>query len=352
MNYYFLLPELGRGGAEQVSLQLAHKIKNEGKKVIFVNIGKRSGELLDQIEGNFELISLNCSRVLGAFVKLYNFFKDKNEVVIFSSREHLSVVVLIVNIFLKKRVIVRIPSMPKNKLGTGWTGFKEKIILKLNKCLLPIADVVISQTDEMRDQILNVYPRLLPSKVITLYNPINSERICSLSGNSNPFSNTKKNFLAVGNMSIAKGYETLLDAFKLVKQQDDNAHLTIIGRNNTEYGKSLTKEFEKVAGVDIKGFMPNPYPYIKYCDVFVLSSRMEGFPNVVLEAMALNRPVVATECVPIISKIIENGINGYTVPIEDSVSLSNKMLQSLSLNKIKNTYNLFDKDVFLNIFKI
>ena len=99
------------------------------------------------------------------------------------------------------------------------------------------------------------------------------------------------------------------------------------------------------------GYKENPYPYFKYCDVFVLPSRMEGFPNVVLEAMCFNKPVAATTCVNVIKDIIIFGENGFYCPIEDEKALADIMLRSVNLKEISNNYNMFDKDILINIFK-
>ena len=87
-----------------------------------------------------------------------------------------------------------------------------------------------------------------------------------------------------------------------------------------------------------------------HCDVFVLPSRMEGFPNVLLEAMCLNKPVVATTCLPVIQQIVKDGVNGYVCPEEDAEKMASSMTKALDLKDIHNTYSLFDRQKLTKVF--
>lgn len=77
------------------------------------------------------------------------------------------------------------------------------------------------------------------------------------------------------------------------------------------------------------GYKSNPYPYLKNADLFVMSSRKEGFPNVVLEALYLKTPVVASNCVDF-SRVIESGVNGYIVEKGNVLSLREGINRALS----------------------
>lgn len=77
---------------------------------------------------------------------------------------------------------------------------------------------------------------------------------------------------------------------------------------------------------------------------------MEGFPNVVLEAMCFNRPVASTTCVEVIKNIINPGKNGYYCDIEDSDALAEIMVKAVSLKQIDNCYSLFDKEKLVRLF--
>jgi glycosyltransferase involved in cell wall biosynthesis len=109
--------------------------------------------------------------------------------------------------------------------------------------------------------------------------------------------------------------------------------LHVLGRDGGEQ-QSLRK---LVADLDISehvlfwGEQANPYPFLKYCDLFVLASRWEGLPNVVLECIYLGRPIVASRTVPILERLIDQGKSGFLVPIEDEAALTDAILAWQSL---------------------
>lgn len=350
-TYYFLLPNLEAGGAERVSITIARILKKQGKDVKFVNLGYHNGEMKSWIEPEFELISLGCKRVLSAFNKLLGFFKDKPDAVLFSSREHLSIVSIVVAKKLNLPIIIRVPNMPNNKLAKNIVGrIKERTIKTLNKYLLPYAKKIIAQNDEMSCQLKRYY-RLSDNQVITINNPVDKDHVLySAKHADNPLPQGKINFLNICNISYAKGIDVLLDAFPKVKQVIPNAHLTIVGRTNSDYAKEIVARVEHATDIKFVGFQNNPYPYLKYCDVFVLPSRMEGFPNVVIEAMCFNKPIVSTTCVDVIKAIIVPGTNGFYCNIEDAEALAQCMIRAISLRDIQNDYNLFDLDTLLKVF--
>jgi len=81
--------------------------------------------------------------------------------------------------------------------------------------------------------------------------------------------------------------------------------------------------------VDFLGYQENPFQYMAQADVFVLSSLFEGFGNVIIEAMALGIPVIATDCPSGPAAIIHHGLNGYLVPIKDADGLAEQIQRVL-----------------------
>ena len=351
MKIYFLLPDLSAGGAERVSITIARLLCKEGYNVEFVNFGFRVGEMLDWIESEFKMTCLECGRVLNAIPKLIAFMKAHPDSIYFSSREHVSIVGMLAAKMAKRPIVVRIPNMPKNKLSKGIAGLKMIVIKFINQWLLKSAKIIVAQNVEMRNQILEYY-RLPNDKVVAINNPVDADYVrASAEGSKNPFHSGEVNFLNVCNIAYSKGLDVLESAWPKVKAAIPNAHMNIVGRNTSDYAQELIAKAQSLSDFTFWGFQSNPYSFLKHCDVFVLPSRMEGFPNVILEALCFNRPVASTTCVAVIKDIIQQGSNGYYCNIEDPDALADCMIKAAELKNIENKYSMFDKELLLSCFK-
>lgn len=151
----------------------------------------------------------------------------------------------------------------------------------------PRAKMVIAQTAAMRNQLLESFD-LDPEKVIVYHNPVDVEHITALAGSVSPYPDDGcAHFVWVGRFDPIKDLDTLLKAFAIVHRQNRNTSLYLVGDcpNPQAYQQD---------GVYLVGYQSNPYPWMKYADCFVLSSKSEACPNVLLEASALGTPIITT----------------------------------------------------------
>lgn len=140
--------------------------------------------------------------------------------------------------------------------------------------------------------------------LVVINNPVDSERIRELARSALPLlpapassassgSGRTVRLVAAGRLSAEKGFDLLIEAIAACPDLDIQLDLLGTGRLETEL-----KEMSRALGVDERvrflGFQENPYAFFARADAFVLSSRFEGFPNVVLEALASGTPVIAT----------------------------------------------------------
>ena len=126
-----------------------------------------------------------------------------------------------------------------------------------------------------------------------------------------------------------KDYPTLLKAFALVAQAHP-AHLVILGEGDElEDLENLARELGIHSMVCFAGFMANPYPYMKQAALFVLPSRFEGLPGVLIEALFCGTPVIATDCPGGSAEILGDGKFGQLVPVGDPVALADAMRRAL-----------------------
>jgi glycosyltransferase involved in cell wall biosynthesis len=156
--------------------------------------------------------------------------------------------------------------------------------------------------------------------------------------------------LNVGRLAHQKDHPTLLRAFARVRRRRP-ARLMIAGKGDPKHIERvyrLAAELGIRDDVDVLGFVRNPLPYMARATVFVLSSRFEGFPNVLLEALACGTPVVSTDCPSGPSEILDHGTYGALVPVEDAPALADAIEATLDHppdpEKLRARAAMFDYD--------
>jgi glycosyltransferase involved in cell wall biosynthesis len=134
----------------------------------------------------------------------------------------------------------------------------------------------------------------------------------------------------MGRLTHQKGFDLLLEALAGVRAAGVPARLTIVGVGELEGALAAQAKALGLADVvAIVGFQEQPARFFAHADVFVLSSRYEGMPNVVLEALACGLPVVAFDCPHGVSEIVHDGVNGRLVPADDVPALTAALVDVL-----------------------
>lgn len=174
-------------------------------------------------------------------------------------------------------------------------NLKNFIASWLIRFLYKKADLVIPNSNQTSNYLKNIYNL---TRLQTLYNPINVDLIYKKAAGSinvDFFNKTDFVFLNIGRLHKNKGQDHLINAFLPFKGK--NVKLLILGegpeRNNLI---KLINKLELSNQIHLVGFVDNPYPYIKQSDCFVLSSMIEGFPNVLIESLVLEKPVISFDC--------------------------------------------------------
>ena len=149
------------------------------------------------------------------------------------------------------------------------------------------------------------------SKIVRIHNPLDTDEI--LKKAESPalhykFSKELPTFISVGTVFPQKGFDRLLKVHKRLLEENLLHHLLIIGDG---YDFENIKKLKSELGIDststMLGFTENPYPYFKKADFYILSSRYEGFPTVLFEAMTLKKNIIATD----VSGVQEMLMNGH-----------------------------------------
>ena len=313
------------GGAEKVSAILMRFLCKEGHDVHLVLVGD-TGSLSFLIPEAAKVHTLGIKHTRNAFLKLALKIREIKPDVVYSSLARTTILSVFAQIFFKSKIVARYPSMPemekKDGSLSGWRYFLMKLFYKR-------VDIIIAQTDEMKHDLENCYA-IDPSKIVVIHNPVDAEYLDScVAEKENPFSKDELNIVSIGTVYPVKGYDVLIQALKIVKEKRKKVVLHIIGSDYKGYMTeliNLINILELKENVRFTGFMRNPYIMLKYSDLFVLSSRREGLPNVILEAQYFGKPVIATRCVPVIDRLIDDGVNGYVVDVDDAAGLSSAIL--------------------------
>jgi len=308
----FTLPSLNGGGAERVMINII-KTLDQSKFDIKLLLVDKIGVFLDLVPDYVEILSLDIKRTRNALPALIKHINAIQPDIIFSTINRMNILVLMASFFIPKtiKIYVREPSLPSAQ--KKYLPFSQRIWIKF---LYPKAYKIVAQTDEMADEIHQHFG-IKKDKIITLINPIDKEFIDkSLQNITNPFDENYINLVAVGRLSHEKGFDVLIKAMSEVLKVDDKYRLYIVGEGKDRVMlEELIKHFKLEKNIFLLGFHNNPYKYIKYANAFILSSRWEGLPNVVLESLYIGTPVVATKVVKLLEQLIEDGKNGFLVDL-------------------------------------
>lgn len=336
----FTLPNLNGGGAERVIINIIKTLDKDKFDIKLLLIDK-IGVYFEYVPEYVEIISLDVKRTRNALPKLIKKINEINPDIVFSTLNRMNLLVLMASFFISNniKIYVREPNLPSAQIKNNNFTWWYKTMIKL---LYPRAYKIVAQTPQMNKEI-HKYFGVKKEKIVTLINPIDKETIDkNLQNSTNPFEDGYKNFVAVGRLSHQKGFDLLIEVFAKLINDKKNYRLYILGEGEDRKKlEELIKKFKLENNVYLLGFQNNPHKYIKYSNGFILSSRWEGLPNVVLESMYIGTPVVMTKVNEYCERLIVE--NGFGVILENILDMKNNILQSL-----KSTDNKFHNSTDIN----
>ena len=338
----------GVGGAERMTINIGKMLPSEQFEVKFVVCGRMT-QILQFIPTNYEVIRIpwHNIHVFSRFRMSRVILKEKPDFV-FASTMSLNVRLIQCAKWCGVKSIVRNDSMLRYITS-------RKFLFQLSK-RYQSAYHVIAQQEEMQQELIKLVGTN-DRHIVCLHNPIDINTINQKIKEENPYPQDNSiKYLFVGNFTIHKAHDVLIEAFRIVHGHNLNAHLYLVGKTSSQHSNcqkivKMVQRYGLQEYVHFVGEQINPYKWMFHSDCFVLPSRLEGLPNVLLEAMYLKRPVVASVCIPVIDRMVEEGYNGYKVKPEQPVAMAEAMEKALSLKDFELTFRTAEKEDFINLFK-
>lgn len=321
------MPNLAGGGAERVMLNLAEVFTTRGFRVILIVL-RAEGELLDQIPNGVSLITLNKSKPRQSIWPLCIILRKFRPAVMLSTLSQLNWVACLATRLARcgTRCVVR----EANQLSLdGPSRWLRPRLLYWSCRYAQHLSVSQGAADDL-ERVLG----LQDGSVHVIYNPVICESLFNRAAESieHPWFKRGESpvILAVGRLVEAKGFDVLLNAFAQLPR-DRSASLLILGEGPERSALEAQRHRLNLdSNVSFLGYVSNPIAYMAKASVFVLSSRWEGLPGVLIEALACGARIVATDCPSGPKEILDGGRFGRLVPPEDPDTLADALLEALN----------------------
>jgi glycosyltransferase involved in cell wall biosynthesis len=331
----FLLPSLGGGGAEKVVVNLVNELCKDEKIAVDLVLGNAVGDYIELVNNKVNIIDLEAPRMYKSILKLKNYLKKNSPDILISGIDYVNVIALLARKLsgVKTKIFVTehntLSQIMKNN-----KSIKTSILVNAMKIFYKEADKIIAVSHGVATDLSDILG-LKKDAIQVIYNPVINENIIKKSYEEvshNWLNNTDSQsqvLLAIGRLTQQKDFLTLIEAFNLLKD-DNNAKLIILGEG--EMRNTLQSKIDSLNLTDrivLQGFSDNPYAFMRKIDLFVLSSKWEGLPTVLIEALACGAQVVSTDCKSGPREILNNGQFGSLVPVGDIEGLATEIQKKL-----------------------
>lgn len=344
----FILPDLETGGAERIVTTIANHLPRDQFSPSILLL-RKEGAYLDFLKSDIEVIDIKTPRIRHSLKPILLEIRKRKPDIVFSGFGEVNAYLsLFTKLFPNTKFIARETNIVSQHVTRKEIRFFYKFYNGYDK--------IIAQSQDMaQDLIMNF--GIKKNKLVKINNPVDLDFIeekLKLSERPAAFSHHHKNVVAIGNLSARKGFDNLLKVFSRLKNQNILLHILGDGKD-----REMLLQMKNLLGLDhviFHGKQNNPYQYLKYADLFILSSRYEGFPNVLLEAGVCGVYSLANNCPGGINEIILDQINGETANIEDYDDFADKIKHTVYKNNQKENIkesikSRFSKEIILKKYE-
>lgn len=328
----FFIRSMNGGGAQRAMVRLATGFAESGHAVEVLTL-QPEGSFRAELSPAVKLTTLGPKRILNSVPALARHLRQRRPAAVLVTEPACNIIVLLAKLLsgTTTRVLIReglFPSVAVKEDPYRWTRLAYRLAPILYRC----ADVIVAIASDMTTDLAR-FARLDPARITTIaVNPVVTPALQQLAAEKpdHPwFVDDLPIILGVGRLDRQKDFMTLLRAFERVRVVRP-CRLLIVGdgplRGELETARSASRFTEDI---DLPGFSVRPFSYMANCSVFVLSSRYEGQPNVLIEALACGAAVVATACPSGPWDILEGGRYGHLVPVGDAQAMAEAISATL-----------------------
>ena len=331
MRCTLIIYSLTSGGAERVISNMANYWAAKGWEINILTFDDDKKKPFYDLDSQISHIPLGIAGqspnpIIGIWNNLTRIqplrtaiIRSKPNVVI-SFLHQTNEIVLLATPWLNVPVVVS----ERNDPASETTG---KVWVKLRQWTYPFADRIVVQTKRAGDY----FSSKLQERICVIPNPV------LLPPDEKKISDkllSDRSLIGIGRLEPQKGFDLLLEAMAKLKDCYPEWTLTILGEGELRPQlESLRNELGLGDRVHLLGRVKNPHEFLKQADIFIMSSRFEGFPNALCEAMACGLPVISTDCPNGPREIIRDGVDGILVPNEDVSTLATAMERLMSDGK-------------------
>ncbi len=324
MKVSVITPRFSIAGVPLAQVRFARALAAAGHQVDLV-IGYVLPGLTVPESPGVNLITLGQPKVRGMVVPVWRYLRSAKPDVIFSAEDHLNAVVMLAAILARSKAKIS-GSCRVTPFDTySNTPFTKRWILKqVMRALMWRADALTCVSRDMVDQYRSVFRN---PRHIDVYNVVvdaaSREKMRERLDDTWFTHKTLPVIVGAGSLAPWKGFGDLIRAVAELKHGGRPVRLVILGEGDLRPElERLVEELGLSDLVRLPGHTQNPLKYFARADAFVLSSTVEGLPNVLVEAMMCGCTPVSTDCPTGPREVLQNGRFGYLVPVRDSAGLA------------------------------
>jgi glycosyltransferase involved in cell wall biosynthesis len=304
---------------------VANGLIASGVRVSLV-LAEATGPYLDLVDPRVRVVNLGARSTLHAVWRLASHLREVRPKALLSAMSHANVVAALAGRMSRSKTrLVLSERVHLASLFAEYRGLRMRVTHALMRLTYPWADKVVTVSHGVAED-LALHVPVAPERIVVIYNPVIDEHLRRQAQADPAHAWLREGdvpvVLAAGRLIAQKDFATLIRAFASLRRQR-RARLLILGEGELRASLlALANELGIAEDVALPGFDSNPFSAMRTARVFVLSSRYEGLPGVLIQAMACGARVVSTDCPSGPREVLEDGRWGALAPVGDVAALS------------------------------